>query len=1051
MDLPTRVLRELAARQAPAPAPAVTGDAGEKLLELLANPFASQVQVTSVWSALGVSVGVTAGVALLFSLMRPHNSIVYAPKMKHADDEHAPPPLGKGIFSWLGPLWKTNEDDLVRLAGLDAAVFMRFTLMCRNIFLVLSVLGCSILLPVYLNKSAKFGTDLEWVMTFTPLKLWGEPYWALVAVGWLFNLVICGFLWWNYRKILQLRRTYFESPGYQSSLHARTLMLIDIPKKLGTDEGIARIIDNVAPSSSFSRTAVARNVKILPQLISQHEQTVRQLEQVLAKYLKDPQNLPAERPKCEPSKKDRSYGTYAKGQKVDAIEYLTERIKQLELEIKEVRSTIDKRNTMSYGFASYSDISETHSIAYAARKKKPQGAIIRLAPRPNDIIWDNMPLSPATRSRRRFINNMWITLLTLAWIAPNAMIAIFLVNLSNLGSMWEGFQKELQNNKGFWGVVQGVGSPALMSGIYLLLPIIFRRLSMQAGDQTKSGRERHVIAKLYSFFVFNNLIIFSLFGAIWKFVTGVIKDTGSGLGGWDAIVKQNPGDLLLGSLCSISPFWITWLLQRQLGTAIDLAQLWPLMWGFLVRKLSNPTPRELIELTAPPPIDYAPYYNYFLFYSTVALCYAPIQPLCLPACAVFFVIDVVLRKYLIMYVLVTKTESGGMAWRVLFNRFIFGTILSNLIMFLVIFIRGNADHLQAFAVAPLPFIMIGFKVYCSKAFDTKIHYYTTRNVAANHEANVGGIAGKENLRSDRLAARFGHPALYKPLITPMVHAKAQNILASVYSGRLTAGREAGSGDSSSVSGYSDTYALDHMHKGQPGKVKGSGVSMPGFEVVPESKLDFEFYKNRAEFAEDHGGGEIYGTQGEIMRPNTPGSMFDSRPGTPVGGLGARRAFSPGPGMGPYGGHETGTAYTPGYNLAGTPSPPIMAYPGQVQSPGRVQSPGPLSGGYNSPHVSSPYGHGQGFAAPPPQQTRSASGIYGMGQNESESNLVSHAAPMTRTSTRDPSMDRTPGMFGGGPRGYGNLPQEEHDQVQDPMSYDYFRGGSSNRRTPGPGN
>ncbi len=54
-------------------------------------------------------------------------------------------------------------------------------------------------------------------------------------------------------------------------------------------------------------------------------------------------------------------------------------------------------------------------------------------------------------------------------------------------------------------------------------------------------------------------------------------------------------------------------------------------------------------------------------------------------------------------------------------------------------------------------------------------------------------------------------------------------------------------------------AMDPMHAGKPGKVKGLGVSMPGFEVVPESKLDFEYYKNRGEFAEDHGGGEIYGT------------------------------------------------------------------------------------------------------------------------------------------------------------------------------------------------
>lgn len=49
--------------------------------------------------------------------------------------------------------------------------------------------------------------------------------------------------------------------------------------------------------------------------------------------------------------------------------------------------------------------------------------------------------------------------------------------------------------------------------------------------------------------------------------------------------------------------------------------------------------------------------------------------------------------------------------------------------------------------------------------------------------------------------------------------------------------------------------------------------------------------------------------------------------------------------------------------------------------------------------------------------------------------------------RDESVERrAPGFLGGGPQGYGNLPQHEEDP--DPMSYDYFRG--RRRASPGPG-
>lgn len=845
--------------------------------------------------------------------------------------------------------------------------------------------------------------------------------------------------------------------------------MYDIPKNHSTDEGIARIIDGVVPNSSFSRTAIARNVKILPELISEHNKAVRKLEKVLAIYLKDPQNLPAARPVCYPSKKDRSYGTYPKGQKIDAIEYLTQRIRDLELEIKEVRQSVDKRNAMGYGFASYSDISEAHAIAYTMKKKKPQGATITLAPRPNDIIWDNMPLNAATRATRRLWNNLWIVLLTLAWVAPNAMIAIFLVNLSNLGRVWPAFQSSLEANTGFWSLVQGIASPALTSLVYLLLPVAFRRMSIRAGNQTKTGRERHVTAKLYAFFVFNNLVVFSIFSAVWAFTAAVVQQTKLGKDAWQAIVQANFGQTIFITLCSVSTFWVTWLLQRQLGAAIDLAQLWTLFYSFIMRKFSHPTPRELIELTAPPPFDYASYYNYFLFYATVTLAYAPIQPLVLPAAALYFAIDVALKKYLLLYVFVTKTESGGMFWRVLFNRFLFGTFISNLIVFLVVWVRGDGRHLQAYAIAPLPFILLGFKIFCARVFDDKIHFYSTRNIhhAAAHGAETGLNVKEESQRNDRLAARFGHPALYKPLITPMVHAKAQNVLASVYQGRLTDGRDvAGSGDDTTVSGYSDSYVLDSMAAGKPGKLSSA---MPGFEVVPESRLDFEFYKNRDEFAADHGGaGELFGRASDLVRPGTPGTMFsgpDSRPGTPVGGMGFaggnRRVFSPpmdGPaGPGPYGSPK---------QYAASPYDQPMGSPQQYAASPYDQpmgSPHQYAASPYHQHAGSPYSSPPMGPTNPPQRTRTP--VYTL-DNGSGTNLVHTAAPMPMSPPLPTSRDRSPtglgigghsrapGMLGGGKYGYGNLPQADDDTpgaVEEAMQYDYFRGRkATGGRMPGEG-
>lgn len=930
--------------------------------------------------------------------------------------------------------------------GMDATIFLRFVRMCRNMFLVLAVIGVGVLVPVNMTNFKSFDKDKQddsWLIRITPRNVSGKPLWAQVIVAWLFNIVVMFFLWWNYRKVEHLRRLYFESEEYQQSLHSRTLMLFDLPRQGCSDEGIARIIDSVAPNSSFARTVVARNVKDLPDLIEEHDKTVRKLEKVLAKYMKDPHKLPAARPSCKPSKKDRSFDTYPSGQKLDAIDYLTQRIRDLEVEIKEVRASVDKRGTMSYGFASYKEISEAHSIAYACRKKKPHGATVRLAPRPTDVIWRNMPLSSGTRSRKRMINNFWVAALTFLWIAPNAMIAIFLVNLSNLGKVWPAFQKTLTNNTTFWGFVQGIASPALTSLVYLVLPMIFRRLAIKSGDQTKTGRERHVLGKLYAFFVFNNLIVFSFFSVVWSFVAGVIKSTGQTKDAWKAIVENDLPSNIVITFCNNSPFWVTYLLQRQLGAAIDLAQLWPLIVAFFQKKFSSPTPRELIELTAPPPFEYASYYNYFLFYATVTLCFATINPLVLLATAMYFAIDSYLKKYLLLYRFVTKTESGGLFWRVVFNRMILAAILANCVVLLTTWARGEGTHIQFYAVTPLPFTLIGFKYYCRSAFDTKIRYYSTRHTASEAET---GMQGDARGRSDKLSSRFGHPALYKALITPMVHQKAQNLLPSVYRGRLTEGRDGEPNDMMSVSGYSDMYALEAMKGGgKPGK---SANAIPGFEYVSESHMDFEYYKNRSEFADEHGGGEMYGRGSDIMRSGSPAS-FDDRSSNPS----ISRPASPmmdGRSANPYGPPRrvmtnmsmSDTSYS-GYQ----PSNPSGYMPPSEQgSRGRK----PLYS-HDNGSSSGLVGNAAGVAMAPPTYT-SREGSVDRGRM-TPTRVQSPASMRVRSPPLGPGPGPSVGALGGGPQGYSGLAQIEDEDpyaASDPSQYNYFRGGNRPNRQPGQG-
>ena len=830
--------------------------------------------------------GATVAITIAFSILRPYNSIVYAPKLKYADSKHAPPNLGKGIFAWFSPVAKVHEAELVNKIGLDGTVFLRFTKMCRDMFLVITVISIGIILPtnVITNGHSKMaqsnGSQGFWTAT-TPQYTAGAGLWVHVVCTYLVNFVVAFFLWRNYRKVTRLRRGYFEGPEYLHSLHSRTLMFTDIPSSLRTDEGILRITDQVEQTSGIPRASIARNVKELPELIEAHEKAVRGLESVLARYLKNPEKLPATRPTLRPSRNYRKrHGSGS--EKVDAIDYLTDRISELEIEIKHVRESIDKRNPMPFGFASFQRIEDAHVVAYAAKKKHPQGTTIKLAPRPHDLIWKNLPLTKKEKSWKRFINNFWIAVLTVVWIGPNAMIAIFLSNLANLANLWPGFGQNFKDHRTIWAIVQGIASPALTSLVYLILPIIFRRLSIHAGNSTKTAREQNVTTKLYAFFVFNNLIVFSVFAALFSFVTSVVHDTkDNNESAWEAIKSGYFFSKILAGLIQVSPFWLSWLIQRNLGSAADISQIWNLIWTGCMRRFGSPTPRQWIEWSAPPVMDYAVYYNYFLFYATVTLCFVTVQPLVVPITVFFFIIDYWLKKYLLLYVLITKNESGGVFWRILFNRFIFALILADCIIALTL--KANGTWIMVAVVGPLPLLAFGFKFYCARTFDDQMEFYTKAHILDPENLKVAADGAKAKWISDRVASKFGHPALHAKLMTPMVHAKAQSVLKEIYRGR-TQDTEDGAFSTEEPNDYSDIVMdpMSHQHPGKSARfapdrsLTQKKREKDMFEVVPESRLDFGYFKDRADFREDFGGdGDLYGRPTDLIseRSGTPASFI----------------------------------------------------------------------------------------------------------------------------------------------------------------------------------
>jgi hypothetical protein len=92
--------------------------------------------------------------------------------------------------------------------------------------------------------------------------------------------------------------------------------------------------------------------------------------------------------------------------------------------------------------------------------------------------------------------------------------------------------------------------------------------------------------------------------------------------------------------------------------------------------------------------------------------------------------------------------------------------------------------------------------------------------AENGDPDCPLVKVHQDLGRDKLRSRFGHPAWTQKLIAPMVHAKANHLLGTVYRGRMGGDEE---------QGYSSNYAQT-----------GSGIGK--VEVVAEQDLDYENFR-----------------------------------------------------------------------------------------------------------------------------------------------------------------------------------------------------------------
>nr|XP_018259836.1 uncharacterized protein I303_07907 [Kwoniella dejecticola CBS 10117]OBR81994.1 hypothetical protein I303_07907 [Kwoniella dejecticola CBS 10117] len=756
------------------------------------NSSLSTVSVKAVGSQIALMAAISLGTVLGFSFFRPREKKVYAPKIKYqlprpanpADDpdyEPPPPPISNGFFAWFSPVIRLKEEQMIANIGLDATTFLRFLRMLRNIFTCVSILGVALLvLNVIYNLKYVDSKSRNALSLLTIQNVSGAWVWPALAVSYIINAIVMYFVWRNWHAMIQLRMKWFRSPAYQTKIYSRTLMVTQVRKDYRSDEGLVALMGLL----KIDCTSIGRRLEDFPEMVEDHNKAVAELESHLVKYLKDGK-MASKRPTVRKG----GFLGMCGGVKKDAIDYHAKEIKFLRERIDTKRAAIDsllkkERHARKKGFVTFKTIAEAHRIARAHRGKLKElyGAQLQLAPMPQDIVWENISKDSAEVGSRRTFGFIFIGIICFFYTVPLLVVSL-LANLSAL-TLWVGFL-DTWKNAGQWGnwtfsLVSGILPSVISAGFGYFLPFIMRRISKYQGATTRSRLDRAVTARYFFFMIICNLVIYSLLSVVYTAVATVIVQIGKhqSVGTIFKSFEDIP-DKIQGTYVQQSTYWLTWLPLRGFLVIFELIQLIKLALVSLRKFMFSHTPRDIRELTKPGYFEYAIVIVNLLFVCAVGMIYAPLAPLVAIGATCVFWFSSVVYKYQLLYVYISRAESGGRMWNVYVNRLLACCVLMQLLMVLTTgLIRSR--WLDCIAAAPPILIIIGFKIWVARTLEGRFRYYAPTPQELEQERTFAH--SEKRTRHSEMEKRFLHPALQQDkLFTVMVHKSQEQLAREVLS------------------------------------------------------------------------------------------------------------------------------------------------------------------------------------------------------------------------------------------------------------------------------
>ncbi|XP_050251360.1 CSC1-like protein RXW8 isoform X2 [Quercus robur] len=649
------------------------------------------MNVSAFLTSVGINTGLCAVLLMLYSILRkqPSNVNVYFGRRLASMHSTHSNPFSLERFvpspSWIVKAWKTNEEEILGIGGMDAVVFLRMVVFSIRIFSIAFVICFLLVLPVnYYGKEAihhkRISSEQMEVFTIENVKEGSRWLWTHCLALYIITCSACILLYFEYKSISQMRLAHITGSPTNPSHFTVLVRALPWSSEESYSDSVKRFFTNYHASNYLSHQMVYRSGRV------QKLMTDAEKMYMVIKAASIEQN-------CKPSLMQHGLC----GQHADSFNILPSEDGSVSgksvVNMDMGKSTKESAAAFVFFKTRYAALVAAQVLQFS----NPMLWVTNLAPEPHDVYWSNLCIP----YKQLWIRKIGTLVATIAFMFVFLIPVTLVQGLTQLDQLQQTFPflRGLLKKKYMSQLVTGyLPSVVLILALYIVPPVMML-FSAVEGSISRSGRKRSACCKVLYFTIWNVFFVNVFTGSVISQlnVFSSVKDIPTQL------AKAVPRQVTFFTTYVLSSGWAS--------LACEVMQVFALSCNlfkrFVLRKKDDSSSGTLS-------FPYHTEVPRLLLFGFLGFTCSILAPLIVPFLWVYFVLAYFVYRNQILNVYVSKYETGGQLWPVVHNTTIFSLVLSQIIALGVFGIKRSP--VASGFTFPLIICTLLFNEYCRQRF-----------------------------------------------------------------------------------------------------------------------------------------------------------------------------------------------------------------------------------------------------------------------------------------------------------------------------------------------